>query len=113
MGEGKGGRERRPIEVENQTSVVSMIITGQYQIVYDGKGLVTWKTASGTSTGYKFNVIAQGKIIGEYHIHPNRNRRFPWASGNFRLFVDNSFGSALIGRATDWQWLCDHVSDQI
>lgn len=85
-----------------------MIITGQYRILYDGRGL---QSGNG-STWYAFQIVApDGKVIGEYHIHPRRGGGF--ASGNLRLFANNSFGEVLIGRATDWQWLCDHVNGQV
>jgi hypothetical protein len=89
-----------------------MVITGQYRIIYDGRGLQSSDKGAQYSEWYAFQIIApNGQVIGEYHIHPGRHGGF--RSGNLRLFANNSFGEVLIGRATDWQWLCDHVSGQV
>jgi len=90
--------------------VGKLITQGSYSIVYDGQGLQTWVTDSGTTTGYAFHVMSGGKIVGEYHIHPNGKRMY---SGNFRLFANNSFGNLMVGQARNWQWLCDKVADQV
>lgn len=114
MGEKKNSTYPKPSELESQTSIVSLIITGQYRLVYDGRGRQSNRGMTGghLSEWYAFEVrAANGKVIGEFHVHPLK--RGGLAAGNFRLFADHSFGSVTIGRANDWQWLCRHLRDQL
>lgn len=95
---------------------MSLIITGQYQLVYDGNGLQSNRGMTGghLSEWYVFQVInAGGQVIGEFHVHPTRRSVHGIAAGNFRMFADHAFGSVTIGRALDWDWLCAHLVGQL
>lgn len=62
------------------------------------------------SEWYEYDILDKSdKVIGEYHIHPDRNKWCGYASGNLRLKCKGSFGSAVIGSARSWQDLCEWV----
>jgi len=112
--------DKEDLEGGAQTSIVSLIITGQYTFRYDKKGLKSSRSGGRLTEWYAFEIIApNGKVIGEYHIHPGRRKGEYW-SGNLRLWtsIPSAFdtqegrdhGIVVIGRATDWQWLCDYLN---
>ena len=103
----------RPAPVPTASAVKGEIDGGRYTVTYDGTGLqhAGPSNSNPDSTWYAFTVKgAAGKVIGEYHIHPKAGG---FASGNLKVPFGTSGFMSSVGRATDWQWLCDKVKSQV
>ena len=108
----KGIPIERPKQL-TQIAVAKLIGDGVYSVIYDGEGIQKADASSSNpnSTWYAFDIkTASDKIVGEYHVHPRVGPGASYASGNLRLKDDSSFGQYIVGRATDWKWLCDDIS---
>ena len=99
----------RPVKL-TEPALAKLITDGVYMLTYDGQGLQKAGPSNSNpdSTWYNFNIAnTAGQTVGHFHIHPDKRKKCGYASGNMRLNDDSSFGSYLVGRATDWQWVGD------
>lgn len=95
-------------------SVAKFIADGTYVVTYNGNGLQQAGASNSNpdSTWYEFTIKNKGgNVVGEYHIHPYGVGKF--ASGNLRIKDSSAFGNYMVGRATDWQPLCNSVKGQV
>ncbi len=108
----RGEKIEAPIQLTSP-AVAKLLSSGVYMLKYDGKGQQKAGPSNSNpdSIWVNFDICnAQGNVVGHYHIHPDKRKRFGYASGNLRLKDESSFGSYMVGRATDWQWLCDDLN---
>lgn len=120
MGQDKDGNVRtrdnmpKPSPKLAVDTVVKFISDGTYVVKYRGNGLQQASSSNSNpdSTWYEFDIKNKGgDVVGEYHIHPYGVGKF--ASGNLRIKDSSAFGNYMVGRATDWQPLCNTVKSQI
>jgi hypothetical protein len=108
-----GQKIERPVQL-TAPAVSKLIQNGVYKLAYDGQGLQQAGASNSNpdSTWINFNITTTGgKKVGYFHIHPDKRKKCGYASGNLRIDDDSSFGNYLVGRATDWQWVCDWLNE--
>lgn len=96
-----------------QPAVAKLLRDGLYTLEYDNQGVQKAGASNSNpdSTWVNFDISnGQGTKVGYFHIHPDKRKKCGYASGNLRMLDDSSFGSYMVGRATDWQWLCDQLN---
>jgi len=107
-----GEKIEAPVQL-TAPAVSKLISSGVYKLSYDGKGVQTASASNSNpdSTWVNFDILTTGdKKVGYFHIHPDKRKRCGYASGNLRIDDESSFGNYMVGRATDWQWLCDWLN---
>jgi hypothetical protein len=121
VGRQRRGEEARPTASRVSTNdVVKNIQGGVYKIVYDQAGLQHADSSNSNpdSTWYHFDIMnTAGQKVGYFHVHPDDRKKCGYASGNLRMFNASAASAQgrdqIIGRALDWQYLCDAIVGQI
>jgi len=107
-----GQKIEAPVQL-TAPAVSKLISSGVYALSYDEQGVqkASASNSNPDSTWVNFDITTTGgKKVGYFHIHPDKSKKCGYASGNLRMNDDSSFGSYMVGRATDWQWLCNSLN---